>query len=136
MKKIAAIIVAAVLLGTMVVAPAFAGEPGWSVAGKILTGVIGLHILGNALHPHYAHPAPVYAPPPGAYYPPEQFWVPGHYESRLERRWIPGHWEYERIERYRYEDDDDFDGGARRYWVPGHYSNVEVRLWIPGHWEG
>lgn len=136
MKKVLAVIVAASLLGVIAATPASAGEPGWSVAGKILTGVIGLHILGNALSPpHYAYPAPVYAPPPRAYYPPEQVWVPGHYESRIERQWIPGHWEFERTGRHRYDDDDD-DYRSGRYWVPGHYRDVEVRAWIPGHWEG
>ena len=137
MKKILAIVVAVSLLGAIAAAPAFA-EPGWSVAGKILTGVIGLSILSHALSPpYYAYPAPVYAPPPRAYYPPEPYWIPGHYESRLERRWVPGHWEIERAGRHDYDDDDDYyDGGSRRYWVPGHYRNVEVRVWIPGHWDG
>jgi len=135
MKKIVAIIVAAGLLGAVAAAPAFA-EPGWSTAGKILTGIIGLHILGNAIANSHPYPAPAYGPPPRAYYPPEQVWVPGHYESRIDRQWIPGHWEFERTGRHRYDDDDDYGYRSGRYWVPGHYSEVEVRAWIPGHWEG
>ncbi len=141
MKKIVAIIVAAGLLGAMAVSPALAGDHGWATAGKILTGVIGLHILGNAIANPYAYPAPAYAPPPRVYYPPEQVWVPGHYETRLDRQWVPGHWEIERAGRDHYGDDDYDDdnyrrGETRRFWVPGHYRNVEVRMWVPGHWEG
>jgi len=147
MKKIVAMIVAAGLLGAMAVAPAVAGDHGWATAGKILTGVIGLNILGNALANPYPYPAPVYAPPPRVYYPPEQVWVPGRYETRLDRQWVPGHWEIERAarnqDRYgRYDGDDDRDGddgyrgGPRRIWTPGHYREVEVRVGIPGHWEG
>jgi len=135
MKKIVAIIVAVGLLGTVAAAPAFA-EPGWSTAGKILTGIIGLNILGHAIANSQPYPAPVYGPPPRAYYPPEQVWVPGHYESRIDRQWIPGHWEFERTGRHRYDDDDDNGNRSGRYWAPGHYSEVEVRAWIPGHWEG
>ncbi len=139
MKKALAIILAAVLFTAVAASPAVAGgDHGWAVVGKVLTGVIGLNILGHALASPYYYPAPVYAPPPGVYYPPEQVWVPGHYETRLERRWVPGHWEVE--QEGRYGGDDDYDGGrgyqARRYWVPGHYRDVEVRLWVPGHWEG
>lgn len=135
MKKLVAIIAAAGLLAALVPAGAHAGDREWATAGKILTGVIGLTILGNALANPY--PAPVYAPAPRVYYaPPEQVWVPGHYETRYERRWVPGHWEYTRREYS--DDDDDYDdhGPARRVWIPGHYEKVEVRVWIPGHWEG
>lgn len=141
MKKILAIIVAACLVGTVAAVPAHAGDRGWATAGKILTGVIGLSILGNAIAHSHPYPAPVYAPPPRSYYPPEQVWVPGRYETRLDREWIPGHWEVERYGRNRHGgDDDDYDDDygrrTRRHWVPGHYRNVEVRVWVPGHWEG
>jgi len=141
MKKITATIVAMVLLVTFAAAPAVAGDHGWAVAGKILTGWIGLNILANAVaNPYpYPPPVPVYAPPPRGYYPPEQVWVPGHYETRLQRQWIPGHWEIESADRHgdRYGDFDDDDGyGAYRVWIPGRYRAVEVRVWVPGHWEG
>ena len=139
MKRMVAIAVAAAFLAA---APfsAVAGDAEWATAGKILTGIIGVTILGNAIAGAHYHPAPVYAPPPRVYYPPEEVWVPGRYEVRIERRWIPGHWEigyrgpgsdHGRAERY---------GGngkrhARRTWVPGHYRDVEVRVWIPGRWE-
>jgi hypothetical protein len=73
------------------------------------------------------------------YYPAEQFWVPGHYEARIQRQWIPGHWEIEHYGRLHGEDDyddDDYRDEARRVWIRGHYRDVEVRVWIPGHWEG
>lgn len=140
MKKILAIPIAAVLLATMTAAPVHAGDRGWATAGKILTGIIGVTILGNALANAHAYPAPVYAPPPRAYYPPEVVWVPGRYETRLEKRWVPGHWEIERFGRHGHDDDDgyyydDHRRRERRVWIPGHYETVEVTAWIPGHWE-
>src|SRR3990170_2856206 len=102
MKKTLAILVATGLLASTMVTPASAGDRGWATTGKILTGIIGLNILGHALaapyygYPYYAYPPPAYAYPPRTYYPREQVWVPGHYETRIQRRWIPGHWEFER----------------------------------------
>jgi hypothetical protein len=139
MKKMVAIAVAAAFMAAAPF-PAAAGDEEWATAGKILTGIIGVTILGNAIAGAHYYPAPVYAPPPRVYYPPEEVWVPGRYEIRVERRWVPGHWEIGnggpghdggRGERY---------GGYgkhrdRRIWVPGHYRNVEVRVWIPGRWE-
>lgn len=138
MKKILAMTVAACLVGTMATFPAYAGDRGWDTAGQILTGFIGLSILAHTLSHSYPYPEPVYAPSPRDYYPPGQVWVPGHYESRMERQWVPGHWEAERNGRHRQGDydDDDYGHGARRYWVPGHYRNIEVSVWVPGHWEG
>ena len=140
MKKLIAIAVAAAFLGAAAPSPARAGEAEWATAGKILTGVIGVTILGNAIANSRPYPVPVYAPPPRAYYPPEEIWVPGHYETRVESRWVPGYWEVERFERGY----DDHHGGrpgngygdhhARRIWVPGHYRDVQVRVWIPGYW--
>ena len=139
MKKTLAILVATGLLAATAVTPASAGDRGWATAGKILTGIIGLNILGHAIANSYPYPAPVYGPPPRTYYPPEQVWVPGHYETRIQRQWIPGHWEIERFDRYDRGDDyddDDYRRDTRRIWIPGHYSNVEMSVWIPGHWEG
>ncbi len=147
MKKILAIIVAVGLLAGVAAAPASAGDHGWATTGKILTGIIGLNILGHALsapyyadpYYYYAYPPPAYAYPPRTYYPREQVWIPGHYEARIQRRWIPGHWEIEHYGRHYDEDDyndDDYRHEARRVWIPGHYRDVEVRVWIPGHWEG
>lgn len=140
MKKIVAIVVAAGLLGTMAAAPVQAGQREWATAGKILTGFIGLSILGNALAYPHPYPAPVYAPAPRVYYPPEQVWVPGHYQTRFERSWVPGHWEIGRGGRHRHGgddyDDDDYDRRSAKHWIPGHYREVEVRVWVPGHWEG
>ena len=143
MKKLISIAVAAAFIAAMASSPALAGDRGWATAGKILTGIIGVTILGNAIANAHHHPAPVYAPAPRVYYPPEEVWVPGHYTTRIERRWVPGHWEVERNGRD--YDDDGYSNGrygdkygkhhARRIWVPGHYREVEVRVWIPGHWE-
>ncbi len=132
MKKFVAIIVAAGLLAAMAPARASA-DSGWAITGKILTGIIGLNILGHAIA-EASRPYPAYyGPPPPAVYP-GQVWVPGHYEPRIERRWIPGHWEFGGGSRY---DDDWYDRGEpRRVWVPGYYGDVEVDVWIPGHWEG
>ena len=143
MKKLVAIAVAAAFLATMAPSPATAGDKEWATAGKILTGIIGVTILGNAIANAHPYPAPVYYPPPRLHYPPEEVWVPGHYESRIERQWVPGHWENGRF-RHDYDDDDEAwsrrgnghgKHRARRIWVPGHYRDVEVRVWIPGHWE-
>ena len=141
MKKTLAIIVAAALLAAVAPSPASAGDHGWATAGKILTGIIGVSILGNAIANSYPYPAPVYAPPPRVYYPPEQVWIPGHYETRIERQWVPGHWEIERYGRRHpgHGDDgydDDYGYQARRVWVPGYYRDAEVSVYIPGHWEG
>jgi hypothetical protein len=139
MKKIIAIIVAVGLMAAMTAAPASAGDSGWATAGKILTGIIGLNILGHAIANSYPYPAHAYGPPPAAYYPREQVWVPGHYETRLSRQWVPGHWEIERFGRHDRGDDYDYDDyryETRRVWIPGHYRNLEVDVWIPGHWEG
>jgi len=140
MKKLVAIVVTVAFLAAVAPSPVLAGDSEWATAGKILTGIIGVTILGNAIAYANAYPPPVYAP--RAYYPPEMVWVPGHDEGRIERRWVPGHWEIERNGRS--VDDDDWYGRhhwgngkhfARRIWVPGHYRDVEVRVWIPGHWE-
>ena len=139
MKKMVAIAVAAAFMAAAPF-PAAAGDEEWATAGKILTGIIGVTILGNAIAGAHYHPAPVYAPPPRVYYPPEEVWVPGRYEVRIERRWVPGHWE---IGHRGHGSDDGWGerhggngkGHARRIWVPGLYRNVEVRVWIPGRWE-
>jgi len=139
MKKFLATLVAAVLTVVLSTAPAQAGDEGWATVGKILTGVIGVTILGNAIANAQAYPVPVYVPPPRVYYPPEQVWVPGRYETRVERRWIPGHWEIVRVGRHGRHVDDDYEDRPprreRRVWVPGYYERVEVTVWIPGHWE-
>jgi len=143
MKKLIAIAVAAAFLAAMASSPALAGDREWATAGKILTGIIGVTILGNAIANAHTYPAPVYAPAPRVYYPPEEVWVPGHYTTRIERRWVPGHWELERSDRD-YDDDGYYKGRygnkyrkhrAHRIWVPGHYRDMEVRVWLPGHWE-
>ncbi len=134
MKKAIVIMLAIGLLAAP--SAARAGDHGWATAGKILTGVIGLHILGHAIadsyEPYY------YAPAPRTYYapPPEQVWVPGRYETRYRRQWVPGHWEVERDYRHG-EDDEDDDGYSRgrRVWVPGRYEETPTRVWLPGHWE-
>lgn len=137
MKRWIATAVAAAFLAAAASTPALAGDRGWATAGKILTGILGVTILGNAIANARPYPVPVYVPPPPGYYPPEDVWVPGHYEARVENRWIPGHWEFETFGR-------DYDGGyggrygrrhARRVWMPGHYGDVEISVWIPGHWE-
>jgi len=140
MRKMAAAVLAVALAAALAAPAAHAGQREWATAGKILTGVIGLTILGNALANSY--PAPVYAAPPRVYYyeppPREQVWVPGHYETRLERRWVPGHWEIRHHDRYDGDDDDYYEEArreTRRVWIPGRYETVEVRVWIPGHWE-
>ena len=142
MKKVIAIAAAAAFLAASAPSPALAGDREWATAGKILTGIIGVTILGNAIANSYPYPAPVYAPAPRVYYPPEEVWVPGYYESRIERRWVPGHWEIEGAGRHYGDDDygDRYDNGyrrdrGRRIWVPGYYRDAEVRVWIPGHWE-
>jgi len=142
MKKLIAIAAMAAFLAALAPSPALAGDRGWATAGKILTGIIGVTILGNAIANSQPYPAPVYAPAPRVYYPPEEVWVPGRYEGRIERRWVPGHWEIEGAGRSYGDDDygDRYDDGyrrdrGRRIWVPGYYRDVEVRVWIPGHWE-
>lgn len=142
MKKLIAIAAMAAFLAALAPSPALAGDRGWATAGKILTGIIGVTILGNAIANSQPYPAPVYAPAPRVYYPPEEVWVPGRYESRIERRWVPGHWEIEGAGRHYGDDDygDRYDDGyrrdrGRRIWVPGYYRDVEVRVWIPGHRE-
>ncbi len=137
MKKFVAIIAAAGLLASMTAVPARAGDHEWATAGKILTGIIGLSILGHAVAD--AQPGYYYAPPPRVYYAPprEDVWVPGHYETRYQNRWVPGHWEIERYARHGGDDDEDYDDApsGRRVWVSGRYDRVAVDVWIPGHWE-
>jgi hypothetical protein len=101
-------------------------------AGAFFAGLVGGAILGTVLSRSYE---PVYAPAPRVYYapPPEQVWVPGRYETRVERQWVPGHWEVERYSGHG-EDDDGYSSG-RRIWVPGRYEEVRARVWLPGHWE-
>lgn len=144
MKKVLALIVAAGLLSAAAAAPVSAGDRGWATTGKVLTGIIGLNILGHALsapyyYPYYySYPAPAYAYPPRGYYPYDPVWIPGHYETRIHRQWSPGHREYELFGRH----PDDYDGygdyrdESRRVWISGHYRDVRVRVWVPGHWEG
>lgn len=140
MKKFLAVLIAASLLAVLTATPARAGQREWATAGKILTGILGVTILGNALANAQAYPVPAYAPPPRVYYPPETVWVPGRYVTRYERRWVPGHWELDRVGRHGHEyDDDGFDDRPpprrHRVWVPGHHELVEVTAWVPGHWE-
>ena len=61
MKKVLSILAAVILTGTLAAAPAQAGQREWATAGKILTGIIGVTILGNAIANAQAYPAPVYA---------------------------------------------------------------------------
>ncbi|HEY5997546.1 MAG TPA: hypothetical protein VIU29_11030, partial [Candidatus Deferrimicrobiaceae bacterium] len=60
MKKIMAVMLAAAMLATTVPKAATAGDHGWATAGKIMTGIIGLHILGNVIA--NSQPQPVYVP--------------------------------------------------------------------------
>lgn len=132
MKKLIAIVLTVGLLAAPMAASA--GDHGWATAGKILTGVIGLNILGHAIANSYE---PVYVPAPRVYYaPPEAVWVPGRYVTRYDRQWVPGHWEEERYSRRGdYDDDDDGYTRSQRVWVPGRYEEIRTRVWIPGHWE-
>ena len=149
MKKLIAIMLTAGLLA-MVPGPASAGGRGGYSGhgghyghggyygygpGAFFAGLVGGAILGTVLSHSYE---PVYAPAPRVYYapPPEQVWVPGRYETRVERQWVPGHWEVERSSRHG-EDDEDDDGYSRgrKVWVPGRYDEVRTRVWLPGHWE-
>lgn len=140
MKKTVAIAVAVAILAAVAPSPARAGDSEWATAGKILTGVIGVTILGNAIASAYGPPPPPYVP--RVYYSPPKVWVPGHYEARIERQWIPGHWEIEKNGRM-YEADARYGRGdrgygnrnVRRVWVSGHYREVRKQVWIPGHWE-
>jgi hypothetical protein len=145
MKKIMAIILAAAMLATAVPKAGMAGDHGWATAGKIMTGIIGLHILGNVIansqpRPVYVPETRYYAPEPRYYAPPrERVWIDGHYESRIERQWVPGHWEINRGGRDLDEDDWGDDDGGRgrsgRAWIAGHYRTIERQVWIPGYWE-
>jgi hypothetical protein len=69
------------------------------------------------------------------YAPPSRVWIPGRYETRLERDWVPGYWTTGRSSRNDRDDDYDGRGGARKVWVPGHYENVRVEVWVPGYWD-
>ncbi|HJX14443.1 MAG TPA: hypothetical protein VJ386_01840, partial [Candidatus Deferrimicrobiaceae bacterium] len=64
MKKLIAIAATAAFLAAVAPSPALAGDRGWATAGKILTGIIGVTILGNAIANSQPYPAPVYAPAP------------------------------------------------------------------------
>jgi hypothetical protein len=137
MKKIVSIVLAAAMIAGAAPKMAAAGDHGWAVAGKIMTGIIGLHILGNVIA--NSHPAPVYVPETRYYTPAprERYWIEGHYETRMVRQWVPGHWEVVASRGGHDVDDEwgDDDGGSRRNWVPGHYRTVERQVWIDGHWE-
>lgn len=111
----------------------YSGHGGFGVGG-FFAGLLGGAILGTVLSHSYE---PVYAPAPRVYYapPPEQVWVPGRYETRLERQWVPGHWEVERLSRRGEDDEDDGYSRGRSVWVPGRYEEVRKRVWQPGHWE-
>lgn len=148
MKKTMAILLSASMIAAAVPGQAVAGDRGWATAGKIMTGIIGLHILGNVIANSYPQPVYVpetryYVPEPRHYSPPprERVWINGHYETRIEREWVPGRWEIRRDAEAREPRDlDEFDteeSGDRytRVWVPGHYKTVEVRVWVPGHYE-
>ena len=146
MKKIMAVMLAATMLVATVPKQAMAGDRGWATAGKIMTGIIGLHILGNVIA--NSQPEPVYVPetryysPEPRYYTPaprERYWIEGHYVTRIERQWVPGHWEVSRDGLVNEDEwgDDDSGGKGRgdRAWVAGHYRTIERQVWIQGHWE-
>ncbi len=143
MKKIMAVILAAALLGAGIPNRSYADDHGWATAGKIMTGIIGLNILGNVIansqpRPVYVPETRYYAPEPRYYAPPrERAWVTGHYESRVEKQWVPGHWEISRGGRDIDDEFGDGDDGGRgdRAWVAGHYRMIERRVWNPPHWE-
>ena len=136
-----------------------AGNQDWAVAGKILTGLVGLAVLHRAAHgwerpapaPVYVAPAPAYvapAPPPGAYYyaPPARVWVEGHYTYRERQTWVPGYWERVWIEpRYevrrvlrdnRWVEEQVLvqDGHYAQVWRDGFYRTEMEPVWVPGHW--
>ncbi len=145
MRKLMVVILAAALLAAGIPNRSEADEHGWATAGKVMTGIIGLHILGNVIAnsqpgPVYVPETRYYAPEPRYYAPPRnRVWIEGHNESRIERQWVPGHWEISRGVRDADDDWGDEDEGGRghgqRTWIAGHYRTVERQVWIAGHWE-
>ena len=75
MKKTVAIAVAVAFLAAVAPSPASAGDSEWATAGKILTGVIGVTIIGNAIANAYGPPPPRYVP--RIHHPTPEIWVPG-----------------------------------------------------------
>ena len=152
MKRLLMVMVLSASVLLVPLTSAKAGNQEWAVAGKILTGLVGLAVLHRAAHawerpapapvcvapaPVYVAPAPVYvapAPPTVVYTaPPARTWVEGHYVYRERQVWVPGYWERVWIEP-RYETRRVLRGNR---WVEervlvedGHYAQV----WRDGYY--
>ena len=142
------------LLSFPIAQTASADVNGWEAAGLVLAGAVGYAILSDIAEsdsrPRYYVGVPVYERRPSVrIYRTRQHreWVPGHYETEIEKAWIPGfyekvwvppvtrrvwvrrrhgrgHWEEEIVRRGRY----------RKVWRDGYYEYRNVEVWIEGYW--
>jgi hypothetical protein len=133
---------------------AFARDKDWAAAGKVLTGIIGLGILADALDStphHYEHPynryavRPYYCPPPVVSCPPpcvNNRWIPGHYEIVEQQVFIPGEtrrlWVDPQYVREWHNGCPVYiqvkNGHYRCETTPGHYETRSVQQWVDGYW--
>lgn len=152
MKKIA--IIACVILGIsqFYVSDVYAGQKEWARAGKVLTGIIGLNILSNAIHDstqmRYEHAYSSrryhngYNNKNERHCKRQREWVAGYYQTVREDIWVPTETRKIWVEsRYkikchhgRKEHIKVRDGYYRYKTIPGHYETVEKKIWVEGWW--
>ncbi len=124
MKRTTVFLMAAFLVGLMVVSPATAGDRSRHRWQGVAIGAASMLLLNHLISVPPAYGQPVcrttaryveVPPPPGHY---EKRWVP---RERWERFWVPGH--YNRHGRYiegHYEQDQVDDGYWETVWAPGY----------------
>jgi len=126
-------------------ASAFAGNQEWAVAGKILTGLIGLRALHRAAH-HHTPPPPAHVPvqpPPHR----GRTWVEPHNTYQHTKVWVPGYWEKVWVEpvyetRTVHRRGRTFEervlvseGYWKQVWTDGYFRMERQVVRVPGHWE-
>lgn len=143
---------ASVVASSMIAVLALAGLPGRAyadcrdrdTAGKVIMGIAAVGLIAalasqsDAVAVDFRLSSSSCPPPP-----PPARWMPGHYETRVERIWIPGRWEtvttpaeYGWVRHgCRWIYGVVKPPCTRQVWVPERYEYRETRVWVDGYYE-